>query len=229
MAINLLTARGTPLDRQRQQTLILIDKLGARLAFERSSVRLYDVLLTKFDAFGSFAGGPGRTELEVMRDEELAHFVLLRELMRALGADATAVTPSANLHAVLCAGLSTALADPRTDLQECLDVILVAELLDNDCWENLADLAIAIGRDDLAAQFEASLVEERDHLRKVRTWIGAGLSLSATGSIAEPFETRALLREGQLGELVAAASIEISPEGEAERPAPRRGPRGRPA
>src|SRR5690606_36135283 len=55
---------------------VFIDKLGERLAFERSGVRLYDAVLTKFDALGSWNGGPTRGELEHIRDEELAHFKL---------------------------------------------------------------------------------------------------------------------------------------------------------
>ena len=37
-----------------------VDKLGERLAFERTGTRLYEALISKFDATGSFAGGPTR-------------------------------------------------------------------------------------------------------------------------------------------------------------------------
>jgi hypothetical protein len=42
----------------------LIDRLGARLAFERSGVRLYEALLSKLDASGIFDGGPSREDIE---------------------------------------------------------------------------------------------------------------------------------------------------------------------
>ena len=37
-----------------------LDKLGERLAFERTGVRLYEALISKHEALGSFAGGPDR-------------------------------------------------------------------------------------------------------------------------------------------------------------------------
>lgn len=72
------------------------------------------------------------------------------------------------------------LADPRTDLQEGLETILIAELVDNDCWENLSALAAAMGQEELAATFAPALEQERDHLRRVRGWLRAAL-IAATG------------------------------------------------
>jgi rubrerythrin len=155
---------------------VFMDKLGERLAFERSGTRLYDALLSKFDAYGTWPGGPERADLEEIREEEHEHFSLLQSAIAQLGGDITAVTPSANVHAVASKGLPAVLADPRTNLQQCLEAILVAELVDNDCWENLTTLATALGQDELATAFTAALEEERDHLERVRTWIRAGLS-----------------------------------------------------
>ena len=58
-----------------------IDKLGARLAFERSGVRMYEALLSKFDASGSFEGGPSRAEIEKILMDEYDHFRLLVEAL----------------------------------------------------------------------------------------------------------------------------------------------------
>jgi len=52
----------------------LIDKLGERLAFERTGTRLYEALLSKHDALGSFVGGPTRADLEEIAAEEHTHF-----------------------------------------------------------------------------------------------------------------------------------------------------------
>jgi rubrerythrin len=176
-------------------TPILLDKLGERLAFERSGVRLYDALLSKFDAFGTWKQGPTRDDLEEIRNDEWSHFAMLRQTLVKLGADPTAVTPSADVHGVASMGLPAVLADPRTSLSQCLEAILVAELVDNDCWENLSDLAEAIGEDELAQTFREALNEERDHLRRVRAWLGAALSQTATGAVDGAFLRRAEQRE----------------------------------
>jgi rubrerythrin len=187
-----------------KKMLVFVDKLGERLAFERSGTRLYDALLSKFDAHGSWEGGPARSDLEEIREEEREHFLMLRFCIEELGGDPTAVTPSANLHAVASKGLCAVLSDARTDLREGLEAILLAELVDNDCWENLSDLARALGYEDLSARFEVALAQEREHLRRVRLWLGVALSRNATGGLAEPFVERTAerdLRQSQSAEL----------------------------
>jgi len=159
---------------------LLLDKLGERLAFERSGVRLYDALLSKFDAFGSWKHGPSRAELEYIRGQEKEHFLLLHLAIGRLGGDPTALTPSADLHAVASKGLSDVLTDPRTTLSQGLEAILMAELLDNDSWRSLADLAASRAEDDLVDQCERAIQTESEHLFKVRSWLGAFL-----GTIAE--------------------------------------------
>ena len=62
-----------------QRSHVLMDKLGQRCAFERTGTRLYDALLSKYDAYGSYSHGPSRDALQKMRNEELAHFHLLAE------------------------------------------------------------------------------------------------------------------------------------------------------
>jgi len=53
--------------------MLLMDKLGERLAFERSGTRLYDALMVKCKAAG--AKIPAK-ELQHIRDEEAMHFAL---------------------------------------------------------------------------------------------------------------------------------------------------------
>src|SRR5687768_5682584 len=108
----------TGVDQAEGDFLVLLDKVGERLAFERSGVRLYDALLSKMDVFGSWDGGPSREELEHHRHEELQHFLLLQGILEDMGGDPTAITPSANIAAVASRGLPAVLADPRTDLQQ---------------------------------------------------------------------------------------------------------------
>lgn len=129
------------------QPLLLTDKLGERLAFERTGTRLYEALVSKHEAFGSFAGGPSREDLEQIQQEEFQHFTLLQSVIKQLGGDPTAVTPSADLHATAAHGIQMVIVDPRTTLLQSLEAILIAELADNACWEALIALAQQAGEE----------------------------------------------------------------------------------
>lgn len=152
---------------------LFMDKLGERLAFERTGTRLYEALVSKHDAFGSFSGGPSREELEHILEEEYEHFAMLRHAIEQLGGDPTSVTPSANLHAAASHGINLVIVDPRTTLLQCLEAILIAELVDNACWEALSELARDAGEDELVEKFEQALATEQEHLEKVQTWLAA--------------------------------------------------------
>lgn len=66
-----------------------------------------------------------------------------------------------------------ATGDPRSDLKRSLEALLVAQLVENDCWIVLSDLARSAGREALAKRFEEALAEERAHLASVRAWMGS--------------------------------------------------------
>lgn len=154
---------------------VFLDLLGERLAFERTGARLYEALLVKWDASDAHDDGPAREDLERIHDEELEHLALCREALEQMGADATAVTPSADVVGVAGGGWVQVLGDPRTTLTEGLKIILQAELVDNDCWLSLADLAARMGHEDLAERFRAALANEEDHLARVRSWVLAAV------------------------------------------------------
>jgi rubrerythrin len=151
----------------------LIDKLGERLAFERTGTRLYEGIVSKLDALGTFAGGPTREELLEILMDEYKHFRMLQQVVERLGADPTVMTPSADLHATMSKGLLEVVVDPRTSLAECLEAALLAELADNDCWSALKELALQAGEDDLVERFAAAFAEENTHLSRVREWLAA--------------------------------------------------------
>jgi len=154
-----------------EKATVLIDQLAARLAFERGGVRLYEALLVKFEASDQWAGGPTREEIEEICDDELRHVGVLIKAIRELGADPTAMTPGANLVGTMTMGLVQVLNDPRTTFTQGLEAIHTAELTDNDCWDQLIDLVGGLGMDDLAANLNEALQDERDHLVKVRAWL----------------------------------------------------------
>jgi rubrerythrin len=160
---------------------LFVDKLGERLAFERSGVRLYEAVLSKYDAYGSFSGGPSREDLRQILNDEFSHFAMLSQAMEQLGGDPTAVTPSANLQATMSMGIIQVLTDPRTTLLQSLEGILLAELADNDCWEALGELASQAGEDELEARFLRAYAREQEHLNKVRMWLAAGQGRTQLG------------------------------------------------
>jgi len=161
--------------------LLLMDKLGERLAFERTGTRLYEALVSKHEAFGSFAGGPSRDDLEHIRHEEFQHMTLLQSVIEQLGGDPTAVTPSADLHATAAHGIQMVIVDPRTTLLQSLEAMLIAELADHACWETLVALAQEAGEDALVEPFEQAHTTEQEHLDKVQAWLAAGQGRAQEG------------------------------------------------
>lgn len=149
----------------------LLDKLGERLAFERTGTRLYGALIAKAQASEALPSGPSVADLEELQREELQHFEILMGAIRGLGGDPTSMTPSADVAGVTAQGVLQVIADPRMNLVQSLEAILVAELVDNDGWKMLIELARAGGQEDIAKKCEVALTQENEHLRKVRAWV----------------------------------------------------------
>jgi hypothetical protein len=160
---------------KHEKPLVFIDILGARLAFERSGTRLYEALLSKFDAFGSFEGGPTRPELERFHQHELDHFLMLVGVIRELGGDPTAITPAADVEAMISRGALEVVGDPRLDLIDSLHALHTAELHDTDSWGLLVEAARVADRADLMQAFSDAMLEEQAHLDHVRNWLKASL------------------------------------------------------
>jgi hypothetical protein len=177
---------------QGHKPTVFIDKLGERLAFERTGTRLYEAVLAKLDAADAHPGGPSRLELQQIHDAEHRHMALVRDAILQLGADPTAMTPSADLMSVASLGWVHSITDPRTTLNQCLDILMVAEAADQSGWELLVALADQLAFDDLADQFRAALAEEAQHVRKVRSWISQALLGEAGASSAGDAPTQTL-------------------------------------
>ncbi len=168
-----------------ENVAVLLDKIGERLAFERTGTRLYEALIGKLDTRGSWEGGPTRDELVDIQEEELEHFHVLREAMEELGGDPTAMTPSANVTDVASSGIPQVVTDGRSTLAQCLCAIHVAELADNDGWRMLVSLCTFLGIDTLARRFQTCAAQEQDHLDKVRGWLSAHAMATARGTAVE--------------------------------------------
>jgi rubrerythrin len=179
---------------------IFMDKIGERIAFERGGTRLYEALITKYNALadgksdtlvpaeealtaqggdaeiGAVAGESALQTLERIRAEELQHFQMLVQVMEQLGGDPTAQTPCADVSATASMGLIQVLTDPRTTLAQSLNAILTAELTDNAGWELLAQLAEEAGESELTGKFLGALSQEQEHLQIIKAWLATLVS-----------------------------------------------------
>ena len=91
--------------------------------------------------------------------------------------------------AVVCAvasiGLLQVVNDPRIKLSDALHAILVAELVDNEGWSLLIDLADELGHGTIAQRFAAAQAAEDRHLQTVRSWITSAVTGDLTMALDE--------------------------------------------
>ncbi len=161
---------------------LVVDLIGERLAFQRSAVRLYEALAAKAAAVTPTTGAPTAQALSALADEKLGHVGTLVVALEELGGDP--VRPSSALAAATAATTNGALrvvTDPHATLTQALFATLGAELLDNEAWTLLGDLAERLGYEHqgLAGSFRQALVDEERHLDRLRTWLTAGLEAQA--------------------------------------------------
>lgn len=148
------------------QPELLVDKLGERLAFERTGVRLYDAMLAKLTTDN--IDEATRKQLKDIRNDELAHMKLVKDAIETLGADPTVMTPCADVAALSSFGIMQVLTDPRTNLAQCLNALLTIELTDNAAWEMLITLTKSAGHPNIAKDFTAALEQEEQHLKIIK-------------------------------------------------------------
>jgi rubrerythrin len=157
---------------------ILLDKLGERLAFERTGTRLYDALITKCEVMLDDEISMTIDDLEAIRADEARHFLMLSDAIESLGGDPTSQTPSADMVGVEALGLVQVLNDPRTSLAQSLHAIVTAELSDKAGWETLIALADEHELSDMVNDFTLALDQEREHLALVQTWYEEAIGLT---------------------------------------------------
>ncbi len=188
---------------KRPQTLM--DKLGERLAFERTGVRLYDALLVKCDTSPGALAAEDVTLLREFREQEAEHMAMVKAAIEKLGGDPTAVTPCADLAGVQALGMVQALNDPRSTVLQGLGVMLDAELIDNAAWEMLIELAAATGHDAIATGFETAASQEAQHLTHLRQMVGR-LTMEDAGRAREA-ESAAEAPSGVVGAVRADKGV----------------------
>ena len=160
---------------------VLINKLGERLAYERSGVRLYESFIRKCEAMGSGIEPVSIKELRHFCNEEAEHFQMLSEAITSMGADPTAETPDADVSGVAASGCMKVIMDPRTSISQCLETLLTVELADNAAWEVLIELCDGMGLDEMGERFRKALSQEQEHERKVKAWYRQSVSSQIGG------------------------------------------------
>lgn len=161
-----------------KQPELLVDKLGERLAYERTGVRLYEAVLAKFEGTETDDKELIPT-LRRIRDDEAAHMKIVKEAIETLGADPTAMTPCADVAGVMAMGIMQVLTDPRTNLSQALNALLTLELADNAAWELLVELTNKAGHPKIAASFENALEEEERHVSTIKALLQQQLQAQA--------------------------------------------------
>ena len=162
---------------------VFLNKLGERLAFERSGVRIYEQLILKCEHMAANSMDGLKLPLEKLQefhDQEAEHFHLLVECMETLGGDPTAQTPDADASGVAASGLMKVIMDPRTSVSQSLEAMLSIELTDNAAWELLIKLAEDMGLSDMADKFRHALQQENVHLEYVKQWYEASVREQGT-------------------------------------------------
>ena len=149
---------------------VFLDKLGERLAYERSGTRLYAAFIGKCEATQDLPDVISVERLRHFQQEEMEHFMLVKECIEQLGGDPTAQTPCADVTGVASMGLLQVITDPQTNVNQALHAILVAELTDGAAWDELVALARDAGQEDMATRFEAAAQHESEHLETVKEW-----------------------------------------------------------
>lgn len=152
---------------------VLINKLGQRLSFERTGVRLYEALILKCESSPDQVAAKTLPldELKRFREQEAEHLLLVKQVMEDLGADPTAVTPDADTAALASLGITKVLTEPRTSISQCLEAMLTVELTDHAAWNLLQELCTRMGMDEIAEKFGYAHEQEEIHGEKITKWL----------------------------------------------------------
>lgn len=167
---------------------LLINKLGQRLAFERTGIRLYEMVIAKCQTMPDDLASRviSVDALKQFRDEEAQHFLLVHKIMESLGADPTAMTPDADISAVASMGVVQVLTEPRTSILQCLEALQTLELTDNAAWTLLQEICLNMGLNDMAKEFTAAIEQEEVHAYTITQWIRQMAIHKGSGNDADP-------------------------------------------
>jgi ferritin-like metal-binding protein YciE len=146
----------------------VIDLLCERLAFERSTVKLYDRILEALRGAADASTRDLHATMQKHRQEEDDIAGWLEGRIRELGGDAGVQTDLARLATREAQGIEEVAANDAADVTHLLHALLAVEGVDNAGWELLVDLANAAGDDRAKRELERRHRQETQHLAFVR-------------------------------------------------------------
>ena len=115
----------------------LVELLQERLTFERTSVKLYDRILSLMRAAEEPQIHQMLDTMQAYRDEEAEHQAWLEEQILALGGDVNGESETSRLVAVESRGIEQIILREDVALQHLFHALMAAELVDNaggTCW-----------------------------------------------------------------------------------------------
>lgn len=150
----------------------LLDLLTERLTFERTGVKLYDIVLSKMQGSGDKSVMKMIPQLKKQRDQEKEHEEWLEEQVRALGSDAHTETDLSELMLREARGVKEVI-ESDDELTHLFHALLTAELVDDNGWKLLVQLADEAQDQEALKSFIQRAREEEDHLVYIRTVVAA--------------------------------------------------------
>lgn len=165
----------------------LLDLLSERLTFERTAVKLYDIVLAKakevdLPPIAGVISLPSR--LKEIRNQEKEHEEWLEEQIRALGGNAHEMTEMSDVVLRESRGLSDVIQDDN-ELRHLFHALLTAELVDDTGWKVLLELADEADDDEARRELRRRSEQEDDHLLLVRS-IGIAFARSEVLGLGGP-------------------------------------------
>jgi len=147
----------------------LLDLLVERLTFERTTIKLYDSVIAKLSASkdASFVGGM-IPQIAKCRNEEKDHEVWLESQIRMLNGNPEVATDLSDLIERESKGIRDVVAHD-SEVNHLLHALMIAELVDDNGWKLLLELADEAGDDDARQAFRQRAQTEQRHVSYFRT------------------------------------------------------------
>jgi rubrerythrin len=150
----------------------LLDLLNERLTFERTGVKLYDMVLAKLNICKDQTFTPMIGQIKSVREQEKEHEEWLEDCIRALGGTAHEETDLSELITRESKGVLDVVATDD-EIPHLFHAVLTAELVDNNGWKLLLELADEADDDEARREFRKRTREEEDHLVFIRSVVAA--------------------------------------------------------
>lgn len=150
----------------------LLDLLTERLTFERTGVKLYDAVIARLKSSNDQAVSNLVGQLTKQRNQEKDHEEWLEDQVRALGSDAHTETELSELVERESRGIMDVITHD-TEVGHLFHALLTAELIDDNAWKLLLQLADEADDEVARREFRERSQTEEQHLLFIRTVVAA--------------------------------------------------------